>query len=1105
MASKRRANESIDSIAKSLCQYSGDFKIGRTVIYGNTTISSVNTQSENGQCGDLHIFFQQYETKKIDKAPFLEFFRRDVSGVLFIEMMCKNMKYESKVRFVGVLGFACDEAQRDQYMSDGIIPGNQITFINQELNKEVHVLLADGSRLLTTLHPKLGKELRCIPIEKYIKSMQLCINHPESKLNMNTNMIASLEDTGEFMLNSWLFPAFMDIWISNHNLACAAAFDESLFNDPENGRPLQIHEFYYVYMLIDIRFPRRCAVDIHSHKICMREIRICAPKTAKDCDLAEFYSGVNFNNNMGSIFNNLALKHPDVIEMAVIQYCLIREKMSQSLEIGYKLGEVIEEKHKLYNAFPISTSIIINKLRVDNIEEAPQSLVKPDLIKKWVDDRTAAIEEKLNDKLIYHEVYNNVEASVAEDIPLRLYNKTGLYSVMYVDKFTDSKFKDEILDQPGDLANSFKNFKMPYDDTDICQNGMDRGAMYAAVHGVPIWQRQSEDRNYFITATQVHRDSDPSTFVTAQQLFASMLKENSYNHEVQNSAYHISTLILDIDLCPVKPKPDMDIDQLARDCVAIAELVIERIPILKDRCQHYIYYSKPTEFDGKKFGLHHHIRLPDGVVMRFQAAAVFNDIMGEIRFMFKDTIGVFCGDKDGDVYDPQIYRIHMQKNSSFGEEDDECNTGKIKHRPIRLPGQLKRNKTKKLVCSHRTDGKSLDEEVPIEARMTHGPMEADFGTVIKKLEGHRPIHDHEYVRRLENTNINRYVRENCNSTGQGVIKAVNKKTMLFKPKVVDDNEVFSEGQLDELSRLIDEIWQKGGCKSMKTHLSNLKGHGSDDVYKGREIDMALSDSSIVYDTVIDKFLLSSNLHMNKFSLCPIRVHGTPHTDGGVEVQVYTEARMNRFGFSVGRQATFKRCRDSYVKNVSAGMSYRGVCLFDSVSKSLEDTFLAYNRPGTSFMTICRVEIDELTEEEINHPIEMNETIDYKTMTLQFCMVDHEDFNNPLNDLVNGLDGVQYLYAHYRDNNGNSVTALRSSYNYFVLLCKNAAGELKPFACNNPTLFIEALRMEMFEDVLDVHDIETIREIMEDMDGQVFSVLNAAYEEDGEEEEEMDSN
>nr|DBA11711.1 TPA_asm: ORF10 [Malaco herpesvirus 1] len=1113
MATKRRlsSTDSEGSISEKITAPANkDFLVGRAVIA--TNISIVNPEGAGDLFfgrGDVHLFLPQYEVESYPEDDVYErIMKTSVSGVMFLELFYKNMRYESKVTYGGAIIFCCSPNKRDEYLRDGVIPMHHIDIyhdcIDDWMNAEVKgkfmdiqkkpVCFVNGFINSPILYPTMGDELSVAPISVYRNLFKLSFDGRLA--SPCSTLLETAEKTDEFLLSSWLYPAFFDLWISNHNLACAASYEEDINSTRSmfEGRPLQIHEYYYMYFLIDIRFPRSKSLNMYNFKICMRHVRVSYPPTAEEWELSEFYSGTNFNDNMRAIFNRLARNHSHLLDMVFTQYTYLYAKIMSSLQAGYELGELIEKKHREYNAFPISTSIIINKLRVENIECAPTTLMEPQLIKEWVSDRCQAVEAKLNDNMIYNDVYEGIEQVIVEDVPLRLYSMEGLYEVIYINRFSDGDFLNKPLQPPGVLGSEFKMFMMPYDDTTVCQTGMDRGAMYAAVNGVPIWQRQTETDNKFVTAREVHPDSDPESYKTMADLLKAMLHEGGRNHEVQNSGMHISTLILDVDLAPMQARPDMDVTQLAKDCVSLAELLIDKIEVLKGRCTHYVYYStpEPEAFTGKKFGLHHHIRLPDGVVMSFETAAIFNDVMAEIRFMYKDTIGVFCGEKDGDVYDPQIYKAYNKNGyeNLFGEED-ECTGGKIKHRPIRCPGQKKRDKTKPLLCVYRTDGKELYEEIPFETKLTHGPMKTESGIVIKKLIGHKPIHDHEYVRRLENSKINRYVRENCNSSGQGFIQAVNDKTLLYRPEMKNGVAVYKEDDMEDLAKKVNEIWIDSGKSTMRHHLNGMRGHAVDDVYKHNDIELCLEDSKIVYDNLKDKFMLTSGFYPDKFSLCPVRVHGSPHTGGGVEVQLYTESNMNRFGFSVGKQ-TFKRCRDSYVKNVSAGMIYPNLCLFKSVQKSVEAELWKYNRPEVNFMTIAKVVIDENGLEDLT-PLEMDEAIDYKNFELEFCMLEHEHPENPILDVVNGIEGVQYLYAHYKNEHGGYVTAFRTSYNWFVLLCSTKDGEMKPFTSNNPTAFVEALTMVEFQDLIDMESVKAIKKIMTEMEQQNFEIMNQAFE------------
>jgi hypothetical protein len=99
---------------------------------------------------------------------------------------------------------------------------------------------------------------------------------------------------------------------------------------------------------------------------------------------------------------------------------------------------------------------------------------------------------------------------------------------------------------------------------------------------------------------------------------------------------------------------------------------------------------------------------------------------------------------------------------------------------------------------------------------------------------------------------------------------------------------------------------------MKTVLEIVSGdHGAK--YAHASIIHALEDSKIISNA--GQFKLVSGRAL-LFNLCPVRVHTSPHKEGGVSIRVVTSPNMTRFGLVV---MSYKRCNKEYLYAVSMPM------------------------------------------------------------------------------------------------------------------------------------------------------------------------------------------
>ncbi|ELT95184.1 hypothetical protein CAPTEDRAFT_187513 [Capitella teleta] len=652
-------------------------------------------------------------------------------------------------------------------------------------------------------------------------------------------------------------------------------------------------------------------------------------------------------------------------------YIKILHRYKLGLLAGAPLYEFIEAARRKFYAVPLYAERLINSVMENNIATLNAELFDP---------------EGTSLRLITTPKSKAEEGEGEEG--------EACYTLVESSTLVECAFANESLIAPG-----MKKAKAyPYYDSRM---GSTRVMRYLSSLGTPICMVYKKKRKknsgggggggdgepkvpFFVMGLPCSTKTNQRECLTLEKMLSQLCRVGGTSAEMISSENHLSVLVFDVDLVPDGP---IKIKELCQDMETLANLILHTVPELKDNLVHYFFYSTPSssssssssetskiksskeewrkekqkeekEKEGvdcfvndtfrKKYGIHHHIRLPKDIVMTCGAAEVLVHMLNEIRFLFPETIGRRCPGKE-DVYDPNIYKTNKDHNTWHA---------------LRLPYQTKPDGSKTLLCVHRTDGKENDESVPVEALFAHSPKKVVYGSVIKGWEGRKYIDDKNYIRERTQNTIDAYVQNRCQNTCWGLMEELNARSVMFTPVTTTTTTTMtplpSSSSLSLLLDIVNELWEKQGKQKMRAQLrgtsasmpstsstSSMRKEG----FKNHceSIEEALHNSRVIaYEKKELRLVSPSTERFGGFALCPVKWH-KHHPYKGVELKVVYHRQMIRFGFVV---SSFKpSCQNQYLHAVT--LSMRDIFLSAGQRRAFEQKVMwPLKNTAAKVMEIC---------------------------------------------------------------------------------------------------------------------------------------------------------
>lgn len=552
--------------------------------------------------------------------------------------------------------------------------------------------------------------------------------------------------------------------------------------------------------------------------------------------------------------------HADIIPLIKAQYIELENRYYTGVEYCKRVPKKLEEAKRAYYTSRVYITAVIDELMEANSRSSPANMFDVEAMMAWSDERLAIIEEALHPDKIYGGVFEEARCVWTNDV-FKLYGAIedylipkmagrpcieGVetkdctdpkYALVEMKTINNSVMATNRLPPPGcQYSEESLKLNFPYDKE---QSATGKLYKYSSLSCIPNWCRWKDGKAPLYKCCV--RDDANGSF-TMREILENKLLGDGYSHETIQNGLHLSTLILDVDINPWSSDDMVDDKLIARDMVELVDRIMAKL-LPGEKVTHYIYYSTPKK-EAMKYGFHHHVVLPEDVVMTYNCANSIMAILNDVRGYYPRTLGIFCGNKDGGVYDPAVYAKGMG----------------VKFHNLRAPEQSKPDKTRKLQLVYRTDGLSVEEPVEWRFKLAHAPKPFSIyeGRIMEKIEGVKLINNREFLNRVQGQQLSTYINKVHRFDVLEIMKGINTRCVLFSGEPTD---------CDKLLAIMNYLWEKQGKKKMRKVLLELKSENGSSYSKPR-VDAVLKKSKvIVYN---DKLLVATKKEC--FELCPHKIH-----------------------------------------------------------------------------------------------------------------------------------------------------------------------------------------------------------------------------------------
>ncbi len=547
----------------------------------------------------------------------------------------------------------------------------------------------------------------------------------------------------------------------------------------------------------------------------------------------------------------------------------------------------------------------------------------------------------------------------------RLTNKKIIYKRVNLPSLTNSALNRKKLHCPyiADNENDQK-ICLFYEHPNISSSQKILG--WTGMLATPSWHSATETGfsfNIFIP----QKNTAQSTYFDIDDMLRQIIQDGK-SCEIIHDRLHITTLILDIDIIPFY-SVSIDRNQLYEDLIELIEYALKEIPDI----EHYLFSSKG---DGK-IGIHHHIVFPNNVACTHQFAQELIMALNELRYIFPNTVGVYCGDRA--VFDTNIYKINNEKvqyQTNDGEIDIQI--PKLNFHGLRCPFQVKYDNSRQLLLVKYKSKIKHDGVPPLRTMFAHASncVGDEYGKVYYSYSGVKSISDMGYYSKLQRERIDNYANSFCENNITAICKAINKKIIMFDEWEIDFPSI---AEKEFLLRSLNEIWENSGKSLMRRMLNKTVGDFNTRYHQG-EIQKALSQSRLIIRD--NKIVLSSRPSATTFDLCPVRVHKKKHANG-VVIQIIYKTSMIRFGLQI---ISFKeKCRNIFLDEVY--LLFKDMLVSTRIRQYFSSCINVYNKPTTILMTLHG-----------------------KATDVQTTYMTPYDTQRPLSTILVDIDHVNYVYV-----------------------------------------------------------------------------------------------
>lgn len=960
-------------------------------------------------------------------------FNREITGLIALEAVVNMRLTQTSSQMMGMLVFTCSPEERDRRLKE-------CTFSMKNLKRHV------GGVMLRWFKPtdifELDERLEENEVETTF-SWNALLGIMIKNLTGEVGTILS-SSTHTYNLKNWSFLGEMNTWCMRQNLWQVMEYggDDVI---GEGERALNSMERIWLYMHVSLRWKVKKSANRFITHEALKRVLVDDPIDNEETSTFEGVNALWFADERRGRYSKLEEQFKKLVD-SYKEVCVI----------GARVGNLLEAKRRERSWAKLYTSLKLNKMMQDHVTIAPLDMFSPLAAKKWVEECVDIVERGFSNDNFYNCLFEGVVVHKEEGAYLRLYgnadrfmneNCPGKYIYGYcpqrIGKLSE---KTGTSTPPPALfmkTSDFLKAKLVFPATEEGRTGCQLGLLDAAAFTTPLWMvwkaEADEERDsvtpvfYGLRRLFMERGKvvDRGRFGTVEDMLDNGVLKSGFAHELINSEMHVSTIVLDVDL--KIGRVSLDLQQTYTDMVELlGEVMTSIIGEEASGVVHYIFRSSdPTEGEvlPEKYGFHHHVCIPYPYAFMVKVVATIVTLLNSLRRKYPKTIGLDCGVKNQDVYDPAIYV--GKASSGHG---------------VRSPFQAKFDGSKTLECVYRTDGRSLREEVPKNRLFAHGPHPEGFmGTLITDVTGITAITDNEYMRWLERDRIDNFIDKKCETKYDKIIDAINKRTVFFS-KVPED----AGADRKILEEVLSELWECEGKKAFKRQLTLARGH-MNNRYDPKKIAHVVSTSRLVIDGRNGECIVVTKGYesVGTIPICPNRVHRSP-VGNGVRVVVIYSATMIKFCL---KARCFKSgCRgNGFLTNCH--MSMKDIFVSTTLRNAVERFLFQINVPQANVTTPVVGEAFDLFHDYMDaDEIKAEENRETQLIVQDKVVIPAEFYRKPLNTYISEAREICYLYLFLE---ARGLCAFRTAEGYFVLLAKGNPTHTI-LVSRDPELFLRAL-------------------------------------------------
>jgi hypothetical protein len=877
------------------------------------TFEDVTTLVPSGKDWFLH--FPQVNNNLEEVKPFANI----LTGILYVELVYTSTYVNIGTQPFGAIIFTCNPIVRDKLLNAARI--DTALFMRPTFGVKFVAFTIDAT---IQMNEHVERTFNAFRFE--FKHMKLALMN--SLQAPQEPYLRQADVSNVWHVSYWAFTSFLNTWKDNQ---CLYRY---LPQVSDNGnRHLNVDEFLWVFHSTMLRWKKTKLVDVESLKLALSNVTVVEGERSAD---------TSDKDNADERYWIIA-RSCDVFEKAQHHLQRLLERRMECIKIGAEISKQLEDIRRTFYAHQLAAEELIHNIMYKIIETAPTNIFDPMIMKVMVSNALTTIERMANPALFYGSVIKDISPEINECV-LKTYgyvNKCSKiqYSFIHITKLktlaSAVKTKPSPLVTDEKYIGCYDSIQFYYDNP--VNDGAAKTLAYMGQFGSIVYQVNGPKGVTFGTFSPV---ANSTAYSTIDECLTETLLQ-PYVSEIVTSTLDITTIVLDVDLKPLHCT--LDITKTSKDMENLVNIVFNKL-VHDLQLIHYVFFSATDNAANSKYGFHHHIRLPEGWAAAHEFVEQLVHILGVMRYLFRNTIGVDCGQFNDYVYDTAIYAATKGNDRSVNEN-------RVRFHGLRMPFHTKSDNTCRLNCVYRSDGRNVSDEIPINHLFVHSDNSPGrlTGKVLLHIRGIQSISDIEYAARMQTSITNNYVRTECAFKASNLIDAVNSRCL-----IIEDSKT--------MLAVLNELWFRKGKASMRQVLLKTKGDNGSS-YPYSIIEDAINGSRIIL-TPERTFSVISN-DSKHFPICPVRVHNNPHK-GGVRINVFTSPKMTRFGFVVN---SFKQtCKNKHLYDVKMNMDETFVA--QVIREKLEDRFSRLNRPEFIIYEAIREEQQNNTEYDgfIDEPV-----------------------------------------------------------------------------------------------------------------------------------------